>query len=44
MIQGIVIAKDKMARLTAQLDEQLTKSAKLEQAIRENLAKLGYGG
>ncbi|MDD2701162.1 MAG: class I SAM-dependent DNA methyltransferase [Sideroxydans sp.] len=36
--------EDKMARLTAQLHEQFAESAKLEQAIRENLARLGYGG
>ena len=32
----------KMARLTAQLDEQLTISEKLGSTIRENLQKLGY--
>ncbi len=36
--------EDKMARLTAQLGEQFAESARLEQAIRENLARLGYGG
>ncbi len=36
--------EDKMARLTAQLNEQFGESAKLEKAIRENLARLGYGG
>ena len=34
--------EDKMARLTAQLNEQFAESARLEQAIRENLLKLGY--
>jgi type I restriction enzyme M protein len=34
--------EDKMARLTAQLNEQFAESTKLEQAIRENLGKLGY--
>jgi type I restriction enzyme M protein len=33
-----------MVRLTAQLNEQFAESAKLEQAIRKNLARLGYGG
>lgn len=36
--------EDKMARLTAQLNEQFGESARLEAAIRENLARLGYGG
>lgn len=36
--------EDKMARLTAQLNEQFAESAKLEQTIRENLVRLGYGG
>jgi type I restriction enzyme M protein len=36
--------EDKMARLTGQLDEQFGESARLEAAIRENLARLGYGG
>lgn len=35
---------EKMARLTAQLDEQFAESARLEQVIRQNLARLGYGG
>jgi type I restriction enzyme M protein len=35
--------EDKMARLTATLNEQFGESAKLETAIRENLARLGYG-
>ncbi len=35
--------EDKMARLTATLNEQFAESAKLETAIRENLARLGYG-
>ena len=34
--------EEKMARLTAQLNEQFGESARLEQAIRENLKKLGY--
>lgn len=34
---------DKMARLTAQLAEQFAESAKLERAIKKNLAGLGYG-
>lgn len=34
----------KMARLTAQLNEQFGESARLEAVIRENLARLGYGG
>ena len=33
---------DKMARLTAQLAEQFAESAKLEGAIKKNLAGLGY--
>lgn len=36
--------EDKMARLTAQLNEQFGESGRLEAAIRENLARLGYGG
>jgi type I restriction enzyme M protein len=36
--------EDKMARLTAQLNEQFGESARLEAVIRENLARLGYGG
>ena len=36
--------EDKMARLTAQLNEQFGESARLEAMIRENLARLGYGG
>jgi type I restriction enzyme M protein len=36
--------EDKMARLAAQLNEQFDESARLEAAIRENLARLGYGG
>jgi type I restriction enzyme M protein len=31
-----------MKRLTAQLNEQFAESARLENAIRENLKKLGY--
>jgi type I restriction enzyme M protein len=34
---------DKMARLTAQLADQFAESAKLEGAIKNNLAGLGYG-
>jgi type I restriction enzyme M protein len=34
---------EKMQRLIAQLAEQFTQSAELEQKIRENLAKVGYG-
>jgi type I restriction enzyme M protein len=34
--------EEKMARLTAQLNEQFSESAKLEAAIRENLSKLGF--
>lgn len=33
----------KMARLTKQLDEQFAESARLENVIRENLERLGYG-
>jgi type I restriction enzyme M protein len=36
--------EDKMARLTAQLNEEFVESARLEAAIRENLRRLGYGG
>lgn len=36
--------EEKMARLTAQLNEQFGESARLEVVIRENLARLGYGG
>ena len=34
--------EDKMARLTAHLNDQFKESARLEQAIRGNLAMLGY--
>ena len=34
--------EEKMARLTAQLNEQFGESARLESAIRKNLARLGY--
>jgi type I restriction enzyme M protein len=34
--------EEKMARLTARLNEQFTEGAWLEKAIRENLEKLGY--
>lgn len=33
-----------MKRLTTQLNEQFGESARLEAEIRENLARLGYGG
>jgi type I restriction enzyme M protein len=36
--------EDKMARLSAQLDAQFGESARLEQVIRVNLARLSYGG
>ncbi|MBU0594209.1 MAG: type I restriction-modification system subunit M [Gammaproteobacteria bacterium] len=36
--------EEKMARLTAQLNEQFGESARLEGVIRENLVRLGYGG
>ena len=32
-----------MKQLTATLNEQFGESARLEAAIRENLARLGYG-
>ena len=35
--------EEKMQRLTTQLGEQFTESAKLEKAIRANLKGLGYG-
>ena len=35
--------EEKMTRLTAQLNAQFEDSTRLEQAIRENLARLGYG-
>jgi type I restriction-modification system DNA methylase subunit len=35
--------EEKMARLTATLDEQFQESAKLEAAITRNLKELGYG-
>ena len=34
--------EEKMERLTAQLQEQFTESAQLEQTIRENLGRLGW--
>jgi len=34
---------EKMAQLTAKLEEQFTESARLEDLIRENLKGLGYG-
>jgi len=36
--------EQKMKRLTAKLEEQFAESAKLEEAIRQNLKGLGYGG
>ncbi len=36
--------EEKMARLVATLDEQFKEGAKLENAIRQNLRGLGYGG
>jgi type I restriction enzyme M protein len=36
--------EDKMARLTAQLEEQFQESARLEAEIKKNLQELGYGG
>jgi type I restriction enzyme M protein len=33
---------EKMSRLTAQLSEQFTESALLEEQIKQNLAGLGY--
>jgi len=36
--------EEKMARLTAQLEEQFQESARLEAEIRKNLKVLGYGG
>jgi len=33
---------EKMGRLTKQLNEQFAESGKLEKAIKENLARLGY--
>jgi len=35
--------EEKMARLTARLEEQFQESAKLEDVIRQNLKELGYG-
>jgi type I restriction enzyme M protein len=35
--------EDKMARLTANLNEQFGESSRLEAVIRANLARLGYG-
>jgi len=35
--------EEKMQRLTAKLEEQFKESARLENAIRENLKGLGYG-
>jgi type I restriction enzyme M protein len=42
--QDVEPFEEKMARLTATLNEQFGESARLETAIRENLARLGYGG
>jgi type I restriction enzyme M protein len=36
--------EEKMPRLVAELRTQLVESAKLEQAIKANLTRLGYGG
>ena len=36
--------EEKMARLTAELQEQFAESARLEAEIRKNLQELGYGG
>lgn len=36
--------EEKMARLVAELNGQFAESARLEQAIRTNLAELGFGG
>jgi len=33
---------DKVRRLTAQLDEQFTESARLEAEIRKNMQRLGF--
>jgi type I restriction enzyme M protein len=35
--------EEKMPRLVAELEAQFAESAKLEQAIRQRLASLGYG-
>jgi type I restriction enzyme M protein len=35
---------EKMSRLVAELDAQFVESGKLEQSIKENLVRLGYGG
>ncbi len=34
--------EEKIKRLTQKLEKQFAESVRLEQAIRENLAKLGY--
>ena len=36
--------EEKMTRLVAELNEQFAESAKLEQAIKANLGRVGYGG
>jgi len=36
--------EEKMARLTAELENQFAESRRLEEAIRRNLEELGYGG
>jgi len=36
--------EEKMARLVSELNTQFAESAKLEQAIKSNLRRLGYGG
>ena len=35
--------EDKLARLTAELETQFAESTRLEDAIRRNLERLGYG-
>jgi type I restriction enzyme M protein len=35
--------EEKMKRLTAMLEEQFVESAKLEQSIKANLARMGFG-
>ena len=36
------VFEEKMKRLTAELGEQFAEGENLEQAIRENLKKIGY--
>lgn len=40
----IIESVEMIPRLVAELNEQFAESAKLEQAIKANLAGLGYGG